>query len=659
VIVECGHFALILALAVALVQTALPIWGARRGDERLMAMAVPAAQTQFLLVAYAFGALMWAYVVSDFSVANVYMNSHSAKPLLYKISGVWGNHEGSMVLWVLILALFGSAVAFFGRNLPLPLKANVLGVQASIALAFLLFIVTTSDPFTRLDPAPFEGKGLNPILQDPALAFHPPLLYAGYVGFSMAYSFAMAALLEGRVDAAWARWVRPWTLAAWICLTLGIALGSWWAYYELGWGGWWFWDPVENASLMPWLAGTALLHSAIVLEKRDSLKVWTILLAILAFALSLVGTFLVRSGVLTSVHAFAVDPERGTFILGILALFIGGSFSLYAWRAPILKPGGYFAPVSREGSIILNNLLLMAACGLVFTGTLYPLALEALTGLKISVGAPFFNITFGPVMVLLTLALPFGPLLPWKRGDLLGVSQRLMAAGGLALAAMVTVMVLGERAPWLAAFGVGLGLWVIAGTLTEIGSRARVFEVSMGESWQRLASLPRAAWGTTLAHIGLGVLILGIVGVSAWRVERILAVKIGESFDIAGYTLRLDSVTQQPGPNYDALVASFSLSRQGKPITVLESSKRAYTAPRMQTSKVGIYPAWMGDVYVVAGDENNGAYAIRAYFNPLVRLLWIGALLMSLGGLLSLSDRKLRLGAPKQAAGAAALRGAQ
>ena len=427
-IAETGHYALILALGVAIVQMVLPILGTRLNDPRLAAVSIPAAQAQLVLIVIAFAALTAAYVTSDFSVLNVWQNSHSAKPMLYKISGVWGNHEGSMVLWVLILALFGAAVATFGSNLPRQLQANVLAVQGSIAVAFLLFIVTTSNPFLRVNPAPFDGQGLNPVLQDPALAFHPPFLYAGYVGFSMAFSFAVAALIDGRIDAAWARWVRPWTLAAWMCLTLGIAMGSWWAYYELGWGGFWFWDPVENASFMPWLAGTALLHSALVMEKRDALKVWTVLLAIITFSLSLMGTFLVRSGVLTSVHAFAVDPARGVFILGIMAIFIGGSFALFAWRAPLLSQGGLFAPISREGSLVLNNLLLTVACAAVFVGTLYPLALESITGEKISVGAPFFNLTFVPLIVPLLIAVPFGPLLAWKRGDLLAAAQRLTAA---------------------------------------------------------------------------------------------------------------------------------------------------------------------------------------------------------------------------------------
>ena len=441
-IAELGHYALMLALGLALIQGSMPIVGARSDDAVLMGIAVPAALAQFVFVAMAFGALAACYITSDFSVLNVYENSNSTMPLLYRLTSVWGNHEGSMMLWVFILALFGALVAAFGNNLPAMLKAYALAVQAWIAAAFHLFILTTSNPFLRIADAPFEGRDLNPVLQDPGLAFHPPLLYLGYVGFSIAFSFAIAALLEGRIDAAWARWVRPWVLGAWMCLTLGIAGGSYWAYYELGWGGYWFWDPVENASLMPWLAGTALLHSAVVMEKRGALKIWTILLAILAFSLSLIGTFLVRSGVLTSVHAFAVDPRRGIFILAILVLFIGGALLLYAIRAPLLKQGGLFAPISREGALVLNNLFLTSACATVFVGTLYPLALEALTNEKISVGPPFFNSTFGPLFVPLLLIMPFGPLLGWKRGDLLAAAQRLFAAAAFAAVAVAAALAL-------------------------------------------------------------------------------------------------------------------------------------------------------------------------------------------------------------------------
>jgi cytochrome c-type biogenesis protein CcmF len=649
-IAETGHYALILALGVAFVQAVLPIAGARLRDPQLAAVAAPAAQMQFILVAMAFFALTTAYVTSDFSVLNVWQNSHSAKPMLYKFSGVWGNHEGSMVLWVLILALFGAAVATYGNNLPRELKANVLAVQASIAAAFLLFIVTTSNPFTRLDPAPFDGQGLNPVLQDPALAFHPPFLYAGYVGFSMAFSFAVAALIEGRIDAAWARWVRPWTLAAWMCLTLGVAMGSWWAYYELGWGGFWFWDPVENGSFMPWLAGTALLHSAVVMEKRDALKVWTILLAIITFSLSLMGTFLVRSGVLTSVHTFAVDPARGVFILVIMGLFIGGALTLFAWRAPLLSQGGLFAPISREGALVLNNLLLTTACAAVFVGTLYPLALEALTGDKISVGPPFFNLTFVPLIVPLLIAVPFGPLLAWKRGDLAAAAQRLMAAAFIALVVSIVLLAMHERGPWLAPFGIGLGLWLILGALTEIGYRVKLAGASPAEIWRRLRNLPRAAYGTALAHAGVGLSVIGIVATTAWRSEEILALKPGDSAEIAGYTLAFKGVAPRQGPNYRERVAVFVVDRNGRFVTELTPSKRDFTAEQSGTTEAGIHTSWRGDLYAVLGDElKDGAYSIRLYFNPLVQLIWLGALVMFFGGAVSMSDRRLRVGAPKRA----------
>jgi cytochrome c-type biogenesis protein CcmF len=610
---------------------------------------------QFILVTIAFAALTVAYVTSDFSVENVWRNSHSAKPLLYKISGVWGNHEGSMVLWVLILTLFGAGVATYGSNLPREFKANVLAIQGSIAAAFLLFIVTTSNPFTRLDPAPFDGQGLNPVLQDPALAFHPPFLYAGYVGFSMAFSFAVAALIEGRINAAWARWVRPWTLAAWMCLTLGIAMGSWWAYYELGWGGFWFWDPVENASFMPWLAGTALLHSALVMEKRDALKVWTILLAIITFSLSLMGTFLVRSGVLTSVHAFAIDPARGIFILAIMGIFIGGALTVFAWRAPLLSQGGLFAPISREGALVLNNLLLTTACAAVFVGTLYPLALEALTGDKISVGPPFFDLTFIPLIVPLLIAVPFGPLLAWKRGDLVAAAERLMVAALLALALSVLLLALHSRGPWLAPFGIGLGAWLVMGSLTEIVYRVKLTEASPSEAWRRLRNLPRAAYGTALAHAGLGLAVIGIVATTAWRSEQILALKPGDTAKIAGYKLSFKGVAPRQGPNYRERVAVFTVERNGKLVTELTPSKREFTVEQSGTTEAGIHASWRGDLYAVLGDQlKDGTYSIRLYFNPLVRLIWLGAVVMFLGGAISLSDRRLRVGAPKRAQAKAA-----
>ncbi len=648
-IAEIGHFALLLALVVAIAQLVLPGLGLVRRDERLMAVGTSAALVQLLLVLTAFLCLMQAYVSSDFSVANVYENSHSAKPLIYRIAGVWGNHEGSMLLWVLILALFGAAVAWFGVNLPPELKAGVLAVQASIGVAFLLFIVATSNPFARLDPAPAQGLGLNPVLQDPALAFHPPFLYAGYVGFSMAFSFAIAALIDGRIDAAWGRWVRPWTLAAWMCLTLGIAMGSWWAYYELGWGGFWFWDPVENASFMPWLSGTALLHSALVMEKRDALKVWTVLLAILTFSLSLLGTFLVRSGVLTSVHAFAVDPERGVFILAIMGLFIGGSLGLYAWRAPLLRQGGLFQPISREGALVLNNLLLATACATVLVGTLYPLALEALTGAKISVGPPYFNMTFGPLMVPLFIAMPFGPMLAWKRGDLGGAAQRLYVAAGLSVVAVIACYALAFRGPWLAPFGIGLGVWLVAGAISETATRVKLATVPFAQSFGRLAGLPRSALGALLAHLGMGLSIIGIVATSAWQSEQIITMAPGETATIAGYTIAFEGVAPRRGPNYEERVGAFRVLDGGAEITRLESGRRTYQAERQSTTEAGIHVAASGDLYVVLGDPlEGGRHTVRLYFNPLVRLIWLGALVMFLGGVLSLSDRRFRVGAPRR-----------
>lgn len=648
-IVELGHFALVLALLVAAVQTFVPAWGVKRGDPRLMGVARTAALLQVALVATAFLALTHAYVTSDFSVNNVWLNSHSRKPMLYKISGVWGNHEGSMLLWVLILAAFGATVAISGRQLPDRLRTLVLSAQGAVGLGFLLFLVVASNPFLRLDPAPIEGRGLNPILQDPALAFHPPFLYAGYVGFSMAFSFSVAALIDGRIDGPWARWVRPWTLLAWMFLTLGIAMGSWWAYYELGWGGWWFWDPVENASFMPWLAGTALLHSAIVMEKREALKIWTILLAILTFSLSLLGTFLVRSGVLSSVHAFAVDPQRGVFILGLLSIYIGGALALFAWRAGALRQGGMFAPISREASLVLNNVLLATATGTVLVGTLYPLVLEGITGAKISVGPPYFNQTFGPLMVPLLITLPLGPLLAWKRGDLAAAMSRLMVAAGVTALAIIAVYAIVRRGPWLAPLALGLGVWVIAGALSEIAVRTKVATASFAESWRRLVNLPRSALGTAVAHIGVGLSVIGIVATSAWQTELILAMKPGEKVQVAGYELTFRGTAPGSGPNYTELNGLIAVTSGGKPVTELTPSKRLYDQPRQATSEAGILNAWSGDLYAVLGDEQaEGAFAVRIYFNPLVRLIWIGALVMFFGGALSLSDRRLRVGAPRR-----------
>ncbi|RED37877.1 cytochrome c-type biogenesis protein CcmF [Rhodopseudomonas thermotolerans] len=659
-IAEAGHYALVLALALALIQSTVPVLGARLGDGALMNVARSTALVQLLFAGLSFTALVWLHVTSDFSVANVYENSHSMKPLLYKITGVWGNHEGSMLLWVAILALFGGLVAAFGNNLPLSLRAHVLAVQGWVATAFYLFILITSNPFARIANPPIEGRDLNPVLQDIGLALHPPMLYLGYVGFSISFSFAAAALLEGRLDAAWARWVRPWTLIAWICLTLGIAMGSYWAYYELGWGGWWFWDPVENASLMPWLAGTALLHSAVVMEKRNALKVWTILLSILTFSLSLLGTFLVRSGVLTSVHAFATDPSRGVFILVILCVFIGGSLTLFAWRASSLKQGGLFAPISREGSLVLNNLFLTTACATVFVGTLYPLALEVLTGDKISVGAPFFNLTFGPLMVPLLMAVPFGPLLAWKRGDLIGASQRLIAAGVVALLAVAFVYAWTTGGAVLAPLAIGLAVFVIVGALVDIAERIALFRGPLSISLRRAAGLPRSAWGTMFAHAALGVTLIGIVCETTWNSEYIAAMKEGDSTKLAGYEFKFDGAVQRQGPNYRELLTHFTVTEGGRRIGEMAPSKRSFITRGSSTTEAALLTRGFSQLYVSLGDLNDqGAVTVRMYHKPMVLLIWFGPILMALGGVLSLSDRRLRVGAPKPAKAPRALQPAE
>jgi cytochrome c-type biogenesis protein CcmF len=659
VIAEAGHYALVLALGLALIQSTVPLLGTRWGDHALMNVARSSALAQLLFVAASFALLTMLHVMSDFSVVNVFENSHSMKPLLYKITGVWGNHEGSMLLWVFILALFGGLVAAFGNNLPLSLRAHVLAVQGWIASAFYLFILLTSNPFLRIASPPIEGRDLNPVLQDIGLAVHPPMLYLGYVGFSISFSFAVAALIEGRIDAAWARWVRPWTLMAWIFLTLGIAMGSYWAYYELGWGGWWFWDPVENASLMPWLAGTALLHSAVVMEKRNALKVWTILLSILTFSLSLLGTFLVRSGVLTSVHAFANDPARGVFILLILCLFIGGSLSLYAWRASALKQGGLFAPISREGALVLNNLFLVSACATVFIGTLYPLALEVLTGDKISVGPPFFNLTFGPLFVPLMLAVPFGPLLAWKRGDLLGAAQRLTAAGIAALVAIAVVWAWTYGGSTFAPLAIGLAVFVIAGSLCDLAERAGLFRTALPVALRRARGLPRATWGTAFAHAGVGVALIGIVCETTWNTEYIGSMMPSDVARVAGYQLKLDDITQRQGPNFREMIAQFTVSLDGETLRVMTPSKRNFTTRGSSTTEAALLTRGASQLYVSLGETSAGAIAVRIYHKPLVLLIWWGPVLMAFGGLLSLSDRRLRVGAPKPAKAARALQPAE
>jgi cytochrome c-type biogenesis protein CcmF len=646
-IVELGHFALVLALGVALVQAIVPLVGAQYRWRGWMAVAEPAAATQFLLIGFAFAALTWAFVTSDFSLRLVALNSHTLKPLIYKISGVWGNHEGSLLLWTLILALFGASAAWFGGNLPPTLRARVLSVQAMIGVAFLAFMLFTSNPFLRLAVPPFDGNDLNPLLQDPGLAFHPPFLYLGYVGLSMSFSFAVAALIEGRVDAAWGRWVRPWTLAAWVFLTIGIALGSWWAYYELGWGGFWFWDPVENASFMPWLLAAALLHSAVVVEKREALKSWTILLAILAFGFSLIGTFIVRSGVLTSVHAFANDPERGVFILLILAVFMGGALTLFAARAAAMEAKGVFALVSRESALVANNLLLAVSCLVVFVGTLWPLFAELVFDRKLSVGPPFFNMAFTPFMVALAAILPLGAVMPWKRADLGRSMQPLWGALVLALALGALAWALQTGRSILGPVGILLGAWVVFGALADLALRAG--RGDLRARLGRIARLPRADWGKATAHAGFGVTLAAVAALTAWQTEDIRVVRPGESFAVGPYRITLVEVRDTSGPNYQTTMATMELHRDGARVAVLHPEKRFYPVAQMPTTEAGMDHSLLRDVYLVLGDpQAGGGFAVRSYIRPFVNWIWIGAGLMALGGLLSLSDRRYR-----RAAGAA------
>jgi len=643
-LVEIGHFALVLALLVAAVQGIVPLIGASVRSRPLMDLAPPAALLQFGLVALAFATFMHAHIVSDFSVRNVFENSHTAKPMLYKVTGVWGSHEGSMMLWVLMLTLFGGLVAAFGRALPLGLRARTLAIQGLLGFGTLLFIIATSNPFDRLLPAPTDGRDLNPLLQDPGLAFHPPFLYFGYVGFSITYSFAIAALIEGRVGAQWARWVRPWALGAWCGLTIGIAMGSWWAYYVLGWGGWWYWDPVENASFMPWLLGTALLHSAAVVEKRETLQRWTVLLAILTFGMSLIGTFLVRSGVLTSVHSFAVDPTRGVFILVLIALVIGGGLLLYALRAPRLQVGDPFAPVSREGALVLNNLLLSAGMATVFLGTFYPLFAEVWSGVKLSVGPQYFDATFVPILAPGIVAMVIGPVLAWRRGNLAVAARRLAPAFAGALVAPVIVFLCNREAPSAALGGIALAVWAMLGVLTDLADRSGFARLPFSATWRRLRNLPRGTWGYALAHFGVGVLIAGIVVSTAWRSERIESVHAGDTLEIAGRTLRFVGVTEGDRANYHVERAQIIVERPGASPMTLFPERRWYPVARSQTTNTAITTNGFGDLYLALGDhDGQGGWVLRAYYNPLVPWIWFGAVLAALGGLVSLSDRRLRV----------------
>jgi cytochrome c-type biogenesis protein CcmF len=637
---ELGQFVLILAFTVACLQAVLPLTGAARGDALLSATARPLAIAQFILLALAFLALTWAYANSDFSVLNVVENSHSAKPFIYKLTGVWGNHEGSMLLWVLILAGFGGVLAS-GVAKDSLLQARTLGIQGAVAAAFLAFVIFTSNPFARVFPSPTDGMDLNPLLQDPGLIIHPPFLYLGYVGFSIVFAFAIAGLISGKVDQDWARAVRPWALGAWVFLTIGITLGSWWAYYELGWGGFWAWDPVENASFMPWLAGTAFIHSVRVLEKRGALKVWTILLAIAAFSLSLIGTFLVRSGILTSVHAFAVDPERGVFILAILSAVIGGSLLLFALRAPLLTSNASFAPVSREGAIIANNILMSVACITVFVGTFYPLFYEIVLGGRLSVGAPYFNSTFLPLMLLLLFVIAPAAMLSWKRDDAGAAFKRLWPAALAAIFLFGLALFFTWPKPVAAGLGAGLAGWAALGVIIDLARRAQVRSSGFGGALKNIAGLPQPYLGMTAAHFGLAIVAIGVIGAGVWRSEEIRFMKPGDEIQVGGYEIALADVTESQGANFFSETARFSVRRDGKPLREMSAERRFYPVRGMQTTEAGIWTSLKGDLYLTVGANNPVAgYAVRAWYNPFAVWLWIGGGMIAFGGIVAAMPRK-------------------
>jgi cytochrome c-type biogenesis protein CcmF len=644
---ELGHFALILALFLALAQGILPLIGAARGIPEWMAFARPAAQGQFLFVAFAFGCLAWSFLNNDFSVVNVASNSNSQLPLQYRFAATWGSHEGSLLLWVFMLNAWTVAVTLFSRHLPREMTARVIAVMGLVAVGFLLFLLLTSNPFERLLPAADDGRDLNPLLQDPGMVIHPPMLYMGYVGFSVAFAFAIAALLGGRLDATWARWSRPWTTLAWCFLTIGIMLGSWWAYYELGWGGWWFWDPVENASFMPWLVGTALVHSLAVTEKRGSFKSWTVLLAICAFSLSLLGTFLVRSGVLTSVHAFATDPKRGIFILTFLCIVIGGSLALFAWRAPKVGLGGSFGLVSRESMLLTNNVLLVVASGSVLLGTLYPLFLDALNLGKISVGPPFFDSVFVPLMTPAVFLMGIGPLARWKEASLPDLATRLKWAAAVSVAtALVLPFVLGKWTP-LISFSLLLAAWVL--TTAFVNLRQRLSNQS-GSLLARLGSQPRGYYGMLLAHCGIAVFIVGVTLVKGYEVERDMRMAVGDIVVVGVNSYRFDGVEAITGPNYRAARGTVTVMRDGKTIRTLRPEKRIYNAQQMGMTEAAISTGLGGDIYVSLGESvGDGAWSVRIYDKPFVTWIWGGCMIMALGGFLALSDRRYRRAARKEA----------
>ena len=633
-IVEIGHFALILAACVALVQGVLPLAGTINDNQRWQALAKPAATLQFLLIAFSFAVLAHGALTDDFSIKYIAGHSNSLLPTQYKFASVWGGHEGSLLLWMLMLSGWTLAVAIFSRTLPLAMVARVIGILGLVSTGFLMFILITSSPFERLLPAPLDGKDLNPLLQDPGLVIHPPMLYMGYVGFSVAFAFAVSALLSGRMDAAWARWSRPWTIVAWIFMTAGIALGSWWAYYELGWGGWWFWDPVENASLMPWLFGTALIHALMVTDKRGGFKAWSVLLAIGAFSLSLLGTFLVRSGVLTSVHAFASDPKRGVFILIFLAVVVGVSLTLFAWRAPKATLGGKMGLVSRESMLIANSVLLVVATGAVLLGTIYPLIVDALNLGKLSVGAPYFNAVFVPLMVPVVFLMVPGGIAHWReaRWAQLGHDLRLPALA--AVLAGAAIWTLTERGTWLTAMGMALATWVVVGLLMQIAIRMK-----------KPGRIPPSFWGMHLAHLGIAVITVGITMVKSYEVERDVRMGLNDTVTIENYSFELVGVSDVNGPNYKALRGDFKVAKDGKYLEMLYPEKRKYFSSSMPMTEAGIDSGLFRDLYVSLGEPIDGErlqWSVRVFYKPFVSWLWYGAILMVLGGLLAVSDRRYR-----------------
>ena len=636
---EIGHFALILALCMAVVQGILPLAGASLGIAGWIRVAKASAYGQLLFMGLAYGCLTYSFIVHDFSVAYVAQNSNTALPFLYLISGVWGAHEGSLLLWALTLSIWTGLVAMFSKHIPDATRARVLGVMGLVSVGFILFLLFTSNPFARLFPSPAEGRDLNPLLQDPGLAIHPPMLYMGYVGFSVAFAFSIAALIEGKLDAAWARWSRPWTSVAWMFLTIGITLGSWWAYYELGWGGWWFWDPVENASFMPWLVGTALIHSLAATEKRGVFKTWTVLLAIFAFSLSLLGTFLVRSGVLTSVHAFASDPARGVFILVFLAVVVGGSLLLYAIRAPQVRSSASFELVSRESVLLINNVLLVVTAASILLGTLYPLVIDALGLGKLSVGPPYFNAVFIPLMAPLAIVVGFGVLMHWKRDDLKVVGKRvwLMALSCIAIATLLPLTM--PFYSWAAVLGLSLALWTVAISILAFKQRLQSW------SWQRLKQIPAGFYGMTIAHMGIALFVVGITLTSVYSIERDVRMAPGDTVDMFGYIFSFQGVTQAEGPNYTAQQGHLTVSHDGKTVAELSPQKRVYRVQTMPMTEAAIDAGVFRDLFVAIGEPlgEQGAWSLRVYYKAFIRWIWMGGVFMGVGGLLGASDRRYRM----------------